>query len=74
MARLMDKENSDGPWWGKFKREELKYTRPYLIEIMNSDGIQISNLTFLNSPSWHIHPVYSSMLMTGFILILSTTH
>ncbi|KZV37412.1 putative polygalacturonase [Dorcoceras hygrometricum] len=34
--------------------------RPYLIEIMHSDKIQISNLTFVNSPSWNVHPVYSS--------------
>ncbi|WZY69324.1 hypothetical protein YC2023_001564 [Brassica napus] len=47
------------PWWGKFKRRELKYTRPYLIEIMHFNGIQIPSLTFF-SPSWHIHhPVYS---------------
>ncbi|KAF2587473.1 hypothetical protein F2Q70_00034950, partial [Brassica cretica] len=59
------------PWWGKFKRGELKYTRPYLIEIMHSDGIQISNLTFLNSPSWHIHPVYSSNIVIQGLTILA---
>ncbi|RVW43262.1 putative polygalacturonase [Vitis vinifera] len=41
-------------------REELKYTRPYLIEIMHSDNVQISSLTLVNSPSWNVHPVYSS--------------
>ncbi|CDY10897.1 BnaC01g15120D [Brassica napus] len=59
------------PWWGKFKGGELKYTRPYLIEIMHSDGIQISNLTFLNSPSWHIHPVYSSNIVIQGLTILA---
>ncbi|KAG2243923.1 hypothetical protein Bca52824_094233 [Brassica carinata] len=59
------------PWWGKFKRGELKYTRPYLIEIMHSNGIQISNLTFLNSPSWHIHPVYSSNIVIQGLTILA---
>lgn len=46
-------------WWQKFHGKKLKYTRPYLLEIMYSDTIQISNLTFLNSPSWNVHPVYS---------------
>lgn len=46
-------------WWQKFHKNKLKYTRPYLIEIMFSSGIQISNLTLLDSPSWNIHPVYS---------------
>ncbi|WZZ25478.1 hypothetical protein YC2023_008879 [Brassica napus] len=54
------------PWWGKFKRRELKYTRPYLIEIMHFNGIQIPSLTFF-SPSWHIHhPVYSRLKLTRF--------
>ncbi|KAH1235039.1 putative polygalacturonase [Glycine max] len=46
-------------WWQQFHRKKLKYTRPYLIELMFSDNIQISNLTLLNSPSWNVHPVYS---------------
>ena len=46
-------------WWEKFHKGKLKYTRPYLIEIMYSDKVQISNLTLLNSPSWNVHPVYS---------------
>ncbi|OIW08052.1 hypothetical protein TanjilG_20153 [Lupinus angustifolius] len=47
-------------WWDKFHKGELKLTRPYLIEIMFSDHIQISNLTLINSPSWFVHPIYSS--------------
>lgn len=49
-------------WWQKFKKGELKYTRPYLIEIMYSEKIQISNITLINSPSWNVHPVYSRFL------------
>ncbi|WJX28423.1 hypothetical protein P8452_17142 [Trifolium repens] len=47
-------------WWNKFHKDELKLTRPYLIEIMFSNQIQISNLTLINSPSWFVHPIYSS--------------
>ena len=46
-------------WWKKFKAEEMTATRPYMIELMYSDQIQISNLTLINSPSWFVHPIYS---------------
>ncbi|XP_051128176.1 probable polygalacturonase isoform X2 [Andrographis paniculata] len=58
-------------WWQQFHRKKLKYTRPYLIEIMHSDNIQISNLTFLNSPSWNVHPVYSSNIIIQGLTILA---
>ncbi|PQM41838.1 putative polygalacturonase [Prunus yedoensis var. nudiflora] len=58
-------------WWQKFKKGELKYTRPYLIEIMYSENIQISNLTLINSPSWNVHPVYSSNVLVQGITILA---
>ena len=46
-------------WWDKFRADKLKDTRPYLIEIMYSDQVQISNLTLIDSPSWNVHPTYS---------------
>ncbi|KAI3449211.1 hypothetical protein Pfo_005876 [Paulownia fortunei] len=58
-------------WWQQFHRKKLKYTRPYLIEIMHSDNIQISNLTLVNSPSWNVHPVYSSNIVIQGITILA---
>ncbi|KZV29543.1 Pectin lyase-like superfamily protein isoform 1 [Dorcoceras hygrometricum] len=45
-------------WWKKFKSQKLNNTRPYLIEILYSNQVQISDLTLLNSPSWHVHPTY----------------
>lgn len=59
------------PWWRKFRAGELNYTRPYLIEIMYSQNIQISNLTLINSPSWNVHPVYSSNVVVQGITILA---
>ncbi|CAN4111545.1 unnamed protein product [Withania somnifera] len=50
---------------------KLKYTRPYLIELMHSNNIQISNLTLVNSPSWNIHPVYSSNIIIQDVTILA---
>jgi hypothetical protein len=36
----------------------LNYSRPHLVEFVDSEEIVISNLTFLNSPAWSMHPVY----------------
>ncbi|XP_057518589.1 probable polygalacturonase [Amaranthus tricolor] len=56
-------------WWQKFHHGQLKHTRPYLIELMYSDSIQISHLTLINSPSWNIHPIYSSNILIQGITI-----
>ncbi|KAL0309263.1 UNVERIFIED_CONTAM: putative polygalacturonase [Sesamum radiatum] len=64
-------DGQGGVWWQQFHKKKLKYTRPYLIEIMHSDNVQISNLTLLNSPSWNIHPVYSSNVIIQGITILA---
>ncbi|KAJ1375162.1 Pectin lyase fold/virulence factor [Sesbania bispinosa] len=57
-------------WWDKFHKGELKLTRPYMIEIMFSHHIQISNLTLINSPSWFVHPIYSSdIIIQGLTII-----
>ncbi|KAL0464836.1 UNVERIFIED_CONTAM: putative polygalacturonase [Sesamum latifolium] len=58
-------------WWQQFHRKKLKYTRPYLIEIMHSEDVQISNLTLVNSPSWNVHPVYSSNVIVQGLTILA---
>ncbi|XP_058755423.1 probable polygalacturonase [Vicia villosa] len=58
-------------WWKKFKADQLKLTRPYMIEIMYTDQIQISNLTLINSPSWFVHPIYSSNIIINGLTILA---
>ncbi|XP_022036945.1 probable polygalacturonase isoform X1 [Helianthus annuus] len=58
-------------WWDKFHQKKLKNTRPYLIEPMYSNQIQISNLTLVNSPSWFVHPVYSSDIIIQDLTILA---
>uniref|UniRef100_A0ACD6A880 Uncharacterized protein n=1 Tax=Avena sativa TaxID=4498 RepID=A0ACD6A880_AVESA len=60
-------------WWSKFKSGKLKYTRGYLIELMHSDTIFISNVTLLNSPAWNIHPVYSRNIVVSGVTILAPT-
>lgn len=58
-------------WWDKFHKGDLQYTRPYLIELMYSEDIQISNLTLIDSPSWNIHPTYSRNIIIQGITILA---
>ncbi|MCL7044046.1 hypothetical protein MKW94_021541 [Papaver nudicaule] len=58
-------------WWGKYLNNTLTYTRPYLIEIMFSNQIQISNITLLNSPSWNVHPIYSKNIIIQGLTILA---
>ena len=45
-------------WWELWWNRTLEHTRGHLLEIKNSHNILISNLTFMNSPFWTIHPVY----------------
>ncbi|KAL0299574.1 UNVERIFIED_CONTAM: putative polygalacturonase [Sesamum radiatum] len=58
-------------WWKKFKAHQLKNTRPYLIEILYSDQVQISYLTLINSPSWHVHPTYCSNVIIENLTIIA---
>ncbi|KAG5097879.1 hypothetical protein JHK82_047733 [Glycine max] len=57
--------NIDGmglAWWELFSSHSLNYSRPHLIELVASDHVVVSNLTFLNAPAYSIHPVYCSNL------------
>ncbi|KAK3194183.1 hypothetical protein Dsin_025493 [Dipteronia sinensis] len=47
-------------WWEQFNSHTLNHSRPHLVEFIGSSNVTISNLTFLNSPAWNIHPVYCS--------------
>ncbi|KAE9618864.1 hypothetical protein Lal_00047970 [Lupinus albus] len=58
-------------WWSRFQNKTLNYTRPHLVELMNSTGIHIANLTFMNSPFWTIHPVYCSHVTVQNVTILA---
>ncbi|KAK9914321.1 hypothetical protein M0R45_038107 [Rubus argutus] len=64
-------DGQGAPWWDKFHKGLFNVTRPYLIEILYSNHIQISNLTLLNSPSWHVHPIYSSNITIQGLTILA---
>lgn len=58
-------------WWNMWRRRTLSFTRPNLVELMNSRGIIISNVIFKNSPFWNIHPVYCSNVVIHHVTILA---
>ena len=52
-------DGNGGPWWRKHFLKQLNYSRPPLIEIMDSRELSLSNITLQNSAFWTFHP-YSS--------------
>ncbi|KAG8044446.1 hypothetical protein GUJ93_ZPchr0125g33410 [Zizania palustris] len=58
-------------WWNWFHNHTLNYTRPPLVELMYSNKVVISNLTFMNAPFWNIHPVYCSQVLVQHLTILA---
>ncbi|QHO19777.1 putative polygalacturonase [Arachis hypogaea] len=47
-------------WWRSFTSHSLNYSRPHLIKLVASNSVVVSNITFLNTPTYGIHPVYCS--------------
>ncbi|CAL5184343.1 unnamed protein product [Lathyrus oleraceus] len=47
-------------WWEWYNSHSLNHSRPHLVEIISSNSVVVSNLTFLNAPAYSIHPVYCS--------------
>ncbi|KAL3498979.1 hypothetical protein ACH5RR_041711 [Cinchona calisaya] len=58
-------------WWNMWRQRTLPFTRPNLIELINSRSIIISNVIFKNSPFWNIHPVYCSNVVINYVTILA---
>ncbi|KAK8965488.1 putative polygalacturonase [Platanthera guangdongensis] len=61
-------------WWDLWWNRTLEHTRGHLLELVNSTNILISNLKFLNSPFWTIHPVYCSNVVIKNLTVLSPLH
>ncbi|KAK2985880.1 hypothetical protein RJ640_008704 [Escallonia rubra] len=58
-------------WWELWWNRTLEHTRGHLLELMNSHNILISNLTFLNSPFWTLHPIYCSNVVIKDMTVLA---
>ncbi|KAL8150529.1 hypothetical protein V2J09_020337 [Rumex salicifolius] len=61
-------------WWEQYTSGSLKYSRPHLLELINSNDIVVSNITFSNPPGWSIHPVYCNILPFLSTLTFSKQH
>ncbi|KAE8782518.1 putative polygalacturonase [Hordeum vulgare] len=61
-------------WWDKFHAKELDYTRGYLLELLYSRDIIISNVTFVDAPSWNLHPTYCTNVTISGVTILAPVH
>ncbi|PAN51859.1 hypothetical protein PAHAL_9G625100 [Panicum hallii] len=61
-------------WWDKYRAKELQFTRGYLLELLYSDSIIISNVTFVDSPSWNLHPTYCTNVTISGVTILAPVH
>ncbi|XP_037427494.1 probable polygalacturonase [Triticum dicoccoides] len=61
-------------WWDKFHAKELHYTRGYLLELLYSRDIIISNVTFVDAPSWNLHPTYCTNVTISGVTILAPVH
>ncbi|WOL00141.1 hypothetical protein Cni_G08854 [Canna indica] len=60
-------------WWEKYRAKELQHTRGYLVEFMFSNGVLVSNITLMDSPSWNLHPVYcSDVVVSGITITVSS--
>lgn len=59
-------DGSGQTWWKRFSTDNLEYPRPFLLSLENCSNISIQDLTFVNSPSWTLHPLESnSVLITN---------
>ncbi|XP_048563674.1 probable polygalacturonase [Triticum urartu] len=58
-------------WWDMWKKGTLPFTRPHLLELMDSSNAIVSNLVFQDSPFWNIHPVYCSNVLIRNLTILA---
>lgn len=56
-------------WWNLFSSHSLNNSRPHLVEFIESTDIVVSNLTFINAPSWNIRPAYCSNVIVQNITV-----
>ena len=58
---IVDGRAQDGDWWIRPKEVRIA-SRGNLLYTQRCKGLLIQGLTFMNSPSWNLHPSYSENL------------
>jgi len=57
----VDGRGGEGDWWVRPKEKRVAW-RGNLLYTQRCRGLTVQGLTFLNSPSWNLHPTYSEDL------------
>ena len=66
------KINGNGAnWWYAFTHNRLTHPRPYLVSIENCKNISIRDLTFVNSPSWTLHPMECTSIVIDSVTVIN---
>ena len=58
---VIDGRGGEGDWWIRPKEKRIA-RRGHLLYTQRCRGLTVQGLTFLNSPSWNLHPAYSEDL------------
>ncbi len=58
---IIDGQAQKSLWWNNPKEKYRAY-RGHLLYLVNCRNISVQGLTFRNSPSWNIHPIFSENL------------
>ena len=65
-------DGSGEKWWEAHRKKlEGNITRGHLVEYMYSSSLLLSNVTFLNSPFWTIHPFASTDIVARGVTVLN---
>lgn len=62
--------NSQSDWW-KYPKIKRGAWRPRLFQLINCQSVTLQGLTLTNSPSWTIHPLWSSDLIFADLKIIN---
>lgn len=62
--------NLESDWW-KYPTTKRGAWRPRLFQLINCNSIIVQGLTFTNSPSWTIHPLWSNNLIFGDLQVIN---
>lgn len=57
---ILDGNGSNG-WWESPKEKNVAW-RPRLFQLIHSNHVNVQGITFQNSPSWTVHPLFSDDL------------
>ena len=58
---IVDGRAQEGPWWHNPK-SKYRAWRGHLLSLIRCRNITVQGLTFRNSPSWNLHPMFSEDL------------